>query len=117
MAIWLGIIVFITYFNTYETDTNTCGKKFGRYWKKIFEKMIKNDKNVKKLSKMAKNGGKMSKWRGIIEFITYHIKYETITNTCGKTFGRNWNLKFEKMSKKWWNCPKMVKNIGKMPIR
>ena len=70
---------------------------------------------------MAKNGGKMSKWRGIIEFITYHIKYETITNTCGKTFGRNWNLKIgKKMSKndkKWWNCPKMVKNVGKMPIR
>ena len=57
MAIWLGIIVFITYFNTYGTDTNTCGKKFGRYWKKIFGK---NDKNVKKLSKMSKKWQKMA---------------------------------------------------------
>ena len=57
--------------------------------------------NVEKLSKMSKNGEKMPKWWGIIEFIKYFIKYETITNTCGKTFGRNWNLKFEKISKKW----------------
>ena len=58
MAIWLGIIVFITYFNTYGTDTNTCGKKVWRYWKKFLEK---NDKKWEKCQKIVKNVEKMAK--------------------------------------------------------
>ena len=60
MAIWLGIIVFITYFNTYGTDTNTCGKKFEDTERSFWKKMTKNEKNVKKLSKMSKKWRKMA---------------------------------------------------------
>ena len=63
MAIWLGIIVFITYFNTYGTDTNTCGKKFEdterSFWKKNDKKWEKCQKIVKNVEKMAKNGNIM----------------------------------------------------------
>ena len=59
MAIWWGIIVFITHFNKYGTNTNTCGKILeatDTWFLKKCRKLYKNEKNVKKWSKMSKNG-------------------------------------------------------------
>ena len=81
----------------------------------------KRRKMLKNCQKCQKNGGKMAIWLGIIVFITYFNTYGTDTNTRGKTFGRNWNLEFEKnvemikmmkMSKNGQKCRKNVNKIG-----
>ena len=57
-AIWLGIIKFITYFNTYGTDTNTCGKNREDTERRFLKKKIKIIKKSKNCQKCRKNGEK-----------------------------------------------------------